>query len=234
MRALLLIALAALLPACDLAPPQASVGAAELHRPLVGLLELSTHNSPPPDADTPEAQQRRAELNELMDKFLARGPEIFQAEETDKHLNGIEEMASNTGRSFALIDLYREVYDKLGPSHYVAPRLAWAYLNLGQVDLARKVVDASLKVRPDDARLYFVHGYLLGREREMNNDVLKEVHAAWTRALSLDPKLERLFGVRADVVRDRVAQMERLLGTLPPSAPASGPPPPPQAPVHNP
>jgi tetratricopeptide (TPR) repeat protein len=224
-----LLAAAALLPCallgCDMAPPQTTVGAADLTRPLVPVLEVSTNTgSPDPGQELPPEQEARlTEFNELLDKFLGRGPEIFDTDETDRHLNGIEEMASLTDRSFELINLYRKVYDDKGAGHYVAPRLAWAYLNLGQIALARQVVDASTKARPKDARNYFIHGYLLGREQEMNAQSLRLVYAAWAKALELDPALKGLYGVRAEVIRDRLKQMERLLESQPAAAPSSAP-----------
>lgn len=212
-----------LLWGCDMAPPQTSAGAADLTRPLVSVLEVSTNTSAAKEELPQDQQARLAEFNDLLDKFEERGTDIFNTEETDRHLNGIEEMAATTERSFELIDLYRAVYDEKGPGHYVAPRLAWAYLNLGQLELSRQIVDASMKARPKDARNLFIHGYLLGREQEMNAQSLRLVYAAWSQALELDPALKGLYGVRAEVIRDRLKQMEGILEQQPGGAPSSAP-----------
>ncbi len=228
--AVCLLLLALSLTACDMAPPVEQVGVADLTSPLVNVLEVSTGVQGDQKLSS-EEEKRKKEFGELLDKFMARKGDVFQSPETDRHLNGIEEMATFTERSFEVIDLYKSVVDKEGPGHYVAPRLAWAYLNLGQIKMARKVTNASMKARPEDARNYFIDGYLLGRENELNAQVVAQVYKSWSRALELDPNLERLYGVRAQIVRDRLDQMKKLLdaeeartGRRPtPSAPSSQP-----------
>lgn len=211
--------------ACELAPPVEDAGAVDLTRAVSVPLKLRQNDAAPPKESSPEEAQRLKEYNELLDKFLERQDDAFSSTETDNHLSGIEEMASLTSRTFDLIHAYRRAYDKHGPSHFTAARLTWAYVNIGHNELARQTLDASLKERPQDARLHFIHGFLVGREKEINAVTVREVQASWKKALELDPSLRNLYGVQASVVQDRLKQIDQALANEPPPSEA-----PPQAP----
>lgn len=209
---------------CEQSPPVHRARGIDLTRPLVTKMQKAADKTPAVDESLTE--ERRKEYNNLLNTFLERADEVFKSVETDEHLNGIEDMAARTNRSFELIDVYRNAYDTYGASHYIAPRLAWAYLNLGQASRARHIVDASIKARPSDARNFFIHGYLLGREKsQVDANTVREVRKAWGKALQLDPELKHLYGVRVQIVRDRIRQMDEMLKAEAsrPSAPSSAP-----------
>ena len=216
--------------ACELAPPVEDAGAVDLTRAVSIPLKLRQNDAAPPKETSPEEAQRLQEYNDLLDKFLERQDDAFSSPETDNHLSGIEEMASLTSRTFDLIHAYRRAYDKHGPSHFTAARLTWAYVNIGHNELARQTLDASLKERPQDARLHFIHGFLVGREKEINAVTVREVQSSWKKALELDPALRNLYGVQASVVQDRLKQIDQALANEPPPSEA----PPPQAPASEP
>lgn len=210
---------------CDLAPPVERYAGTDLTRPLVRPFKdpAMTRKDARPSLDAAQLGQ----ANDILNRFFEEQERVFGLAETDQHLDALEDFAIQTGRYFELVDAYRGAYDKNGASHFVSPRLAWAYVNLGQMNFAATIVDESLKVRPNDARLYFIRGFLLSRARQVDKALIGEVRSLWVRALELDPDLKRLYPVSARVLRGRIEEMNRVLGDtvkVPPpgSAPAKG------------
>jgi beta-barrel assembly-enhancing protease len=60
-------------------------------------------------------------------------------------------------------------------------------LRLGRFEIARKTVEKHLRIRPDDARAYFLYGEIL-RQRDRQDDA-KTALAYFKKAIALDPSM---------------------------------------------
>ncbi len=201
---------AAALTACDLAPQPERLAGSDLTRPLVEPFTDPALGRITSKPRLDAAQLKQA--NEILDQFFSRTEKVFLMDETDQHLDALEDFAVQTQRYFELVDAYRDAYDRFGAKHFTSPRLAWAYVNLGHMTMAGTLVDEALKARPNDARVHFVRGFLISRSAQVNRELIKEVRASWIKALSLDPELKNLYPVSAKVLRGRIEEMNRVLG----------------------
>ncbi|MBH25450.1 MAG: hypothetical protein CMH57_13585 [Myxococcales bacterium] len=214
---------------CEPAPPIQVVSGSDLTRPFTEALERPERSRRPPVGA--EDAKTLAEYNTLLDTFLERSEDAFDKPETEGYLPGLERFFVATGRTFEMLDLYRTVYDQNGPRHYVAPRLAWAYVSVGRMDEAQKISDASLTHRPNDPMSHFVDGYLASRAGEPSVPLIRKVRAAWSKALELDPNFKGPGSITARMLKVRIQEMDRVLkqsGESPTKAPT--PPPTPPAP----
>lgn len=195
-------------------------GAAVQERPFGIALQPPIHAPwvEPPQAASEEAapssdaERRQLEdTNKLLDEFGQRAPAAFMTEEAAAHLPGLERFYFATGRYLELVDIYRTAYDAHGPGHFVAPRLAWAYLTLGDDARASEVLDAAMQARPNDAWVHFTYGYMLGMRPTNDPEVGRAVYRAWSKALELDPAFVGPQGVTAERLRGRLEEMAKLL-----------------------
>ncbi|MEO1273048.1 MAG: hypothetical protein AAFX99_33590, partial [Myxococcota bacterium] len=207
---------------CEPSPPIQVVSGSDMTRPVTHPFELPERATPPPPR--PEDAQTLAEYNKLLNAFLERSDEAFEKPETQTYLPGLERFFLATSRTFEMLDLYRKVYDDNGPNHYVGPRLAWAYISVGQTSMAQKVSEASLEHRPNDPMSHFVAGFLASRSGEPSAALIRKVRASWAKTLALDPNFQGPGSITARMLRLRIQDMDRALkeaGERPDSPPSS-------------
>jgi tetratricopeptide (TPR) repeat protein len=160
-----------------------------------------------------ERSKSIAKYDAVLTEFMAQRERVISMPETDQHLDQIERFARWTGRYIELVDLYRSAFDTQGGGHYTSPRLVMSYINLGQQRMARQVLDEAIKARPEDARVFFLNGYLTRFEGPAEDKRIALVRDNWTYALKLDPKLERLFPIKASVIQGRIDEINGYLKT---------------------
>ena len=209
-RLALLLALIITLSACGMPPERVRLGGVDYRAPVV-----APYVAPPlakPLTPTSKLDSARlADYNKLLDDFESRAPTAFERRDTLQHLPGIERFYLETARMFDLAKLYRKAYDRHGPDHYVAARLAWTYLYLNDIPSARATLDAARIARPDDPLVHFVEGSLITREKKGQLEVAIAVRDAWTRCINLDPSFKGPLGVSAAILRVRLVEINKMI-----------------------
>jgi 2-amino-4-hydroxy-6-hydroxymethyldihydropteridine diphosphokinase len=200
---LLLIAVLVLASGCDLRPPVQRAAGVDFDRVVRAPFRAPQRSvANPPSAD--------AKDNEIIDILVEKRRELFERPESTV-LTQAEALAARSGRQFDMIDIYRKTYDEKGAGHYVAPRLAYAYINIGLHDASRQIVDKLMKARPNDWRTWFLHGWLRGTEEQNAPMAVRETVDAWERALQLGPKDRELYGVNRAFIEKRVKDAKAML-----------------------
>jgi 2-amino-4-hydroxy-6-hydroxymethyldihydropteridine diphosphokinase len=201
--------------ACDIRPPVQRAAGVDFDQAVHAPFRA-------PERPASVAPTDTGKDNEVIDILIDKRKEVFQRPESTV-LTQAEALAARAGRQFDMIDLYRKTYDERGPGHYVAPRLAYAYINIGLNDAARKIVDKMLIARPNDWRTHFIHGWLRGTENKDAEGAIVETLDAWQKALDLGVKDQELYGVSPAFIQKRVTDARAMLeraGKSPTSQPA--------------
>jgi tetratricopeptide (TPR) repeat protein len=111
--------------------------------------------------------------------------------------------------------IYQDVVDQRGLDTEASPRLAWAYVRLGQEQQARELLDKLLEARADDADVHFIDGsFWFNRARESPVAAARTA-VAWERALELDPNFKGYEGITAAAMQKQVAQLKSRLPKSP-------------------
>lgn len=210
-----LLVLAVLLAGCDMRPPVQPAAGVDFDRAVRAPFRA-------PERPAPVKPEANPKNDEVIDILVEKRRELFERPESTV-LTQAEALAAQSGRQFDMIDVYRKTYDEKGAGHYVAPRLAYAYINIGLMDAARKIVDKLLVARPNDWRTHFIHGWLRGTENTDPEKAIVETLVAWEKALQLGVKKDELYGVTESFIRKRVTDARAMLeraGKAPTSQPA--------------
>ncbi len=211
-----LMVLVLLLGGCDLRPPVQRAAGVDFDQAVHAPFRA-------PERAEPARTDENPKDNEVIDILVDKRKELFQRPESTV-LTQAEALAARSGRQFDMIDIYRKTYDERGAGHYVAPRLAYAYINIGLLAEARKIVDKLLIARPDDWRTHFIHGWLRGTENKDAETAIVETLQAWEKALQLGVKEQELYGVSREFIQKRVTDARTMLdraGKSPTSQPAA-------------
>lgn len=195
---------------CDLSPVKSQVSTVDLNAPLLqpraarGEVEVAAGRG------TLTGKEAR-EANKIIDDFLANSAKAFELDETREHLPSLERFFYQTGRFIELVNLYREVYDRKGPTHYIGPRLAWAYSSIGHGAEAMKILDEVEPKRPKDALIYMVRGSVLASSGTGTAADLTRIRDNWRKVVELDPNFEGPMGLDAEVLRVRLKEIDGAL-----------------------
>lgn len=202
--------------ACDLRPPVERAAGVDFDQAVRAPFRAPERAAAPPAPDG-------GKDNEVIDILVDKRKELFERPESTV-LTQAEALAARSGRQFDMIDIYRKTYDEKGAGHYVAPRLAYAYINIGLNDAARKIVDQMMIARPDDWRTWFIHGWLRGTENKDPESAIVETLDAWQKALDIGVVEQELYGVSREFIEKRVTEARAMLertGKSPASKPAA-------------
>ena len=131
----------------------------------------------------------------------------------DVVLDTVDRCLERAGRGTLLTAFYRRAVDDHPDEVRYRHRLASAFVGLGDVPEALRLVAQVLAADPDYAPSLFLKGLLLGSRppAERTQDVLRQAYAAWSRLLEVDPTHKGFGTVDTDQVRARVAQWRRTL-----------------------
>ena len=205
-----LLAALALASGCDALVMEQPAWGADVSRPVLRPFRTPERITEPQVTDA-EQKKRLDDTNKLLDDFGKRAQVAFTTDEAAKHLAGLESFYMSTGRYLELVDLYRQAYDLHGPTHYIGPRLAWAYLTIGEEGKAKEITDEALLKRPNDPFAHFVHGYLIGADASNDPAVGLQVYRAWARTVELDPAFVGPQGITAARIKGRLVEMKKML-----------------------
>ena len=166
---------------------------------------------PLPDGRPELSDEDRAAYMPIVESFRASGDELLRRPDVEARLQSIETVFALTGNYFELVALFQKEVEAHGVDSPVAPRLAWAYLQLGQQRLGRDLIDAIQKARPDDALSWLLEGAYWLDEAETSADAARKTIAAWTTVLEKDPNFPDFQGFNAETLRQRINALQARL-----------------------
>lgn len=200
-------------------------GTAPEAAPIVYLSSMETDTFKPivivdPGAfDNPKAtpQGSLKEKKQYKDLFagVERNPQaLFARPGVDAQLPLIERAYSGSGRFHDLTAMYAADVQRRGAQSLVAPRLAWAYIKLGQEQRASKLIDSLLKARPNDPIPWFLFGAMALRQAADSNDSARDVVLGWSKTVKLAPNFIGYDRLDAATLRREVQKQRTKLTRL--------------------
>ncbi|MFB6265206.1 MAG: tetratricopeptide repeat protein [Bradymonadaceae bacterium] len=180
--------------------------------PLAGPDEFdSTVSSPAP----PVSMDEKPGYRSIVEAFKKNASALFKRSDIDKRIEQIERVFVATGHYLDLVAIYQRVVDEQGLASPAAPRLAWAYIRLGQRRLARKLIDRLERARPESARVAYLEGAFWFDRASQSKKAAARTVRAWRRALERNPDLQGFGGVGASQLKRQLARLEKRLGSSP-------------------
>ncbi len=202
---MVVILAAALVAGCSSADGGADSG--EIHFTPLERDESAVESVSAPEP--PVDLEARPEYGQIIDGFRAKALVLFRRDDVTERLDQIERVFVGTGKYLQLVAIYQEVVDELGLDNAAAPRLARAYIRLGQRRQARQLLDRLAEARGEDATVAFLEGFYALSAPEASQEGAQEAASAWRRALEIDPDFEGPGGMGAEALRRRIEQLEQ-------------------------
>lgn len=161
------------------------------------------------DPGPPVDLEKRPDYQKILQGFRDNADALFQRSDIHQKIDQIERVFMGTGKYLELVEIYQDVVEKEGLDSSAAPRLAWAYIRLGQRKQARAFLDRLEENRREDAIVAFLDGAFWFNEAQESEEAIGKAVDAWERALELDPDFRGFSGLTADSVRRKVKQLQQ-------------------------
>jgi tetratricopeptide (TPR) repeat protein len=195
---------AASVTGCSEGPVDDSAGTAYFS-PLE-TTEVSSQTIPQPQL-VPENE--RANVDAVVEGFSRSALKFFERGDPEGRLPEIEAVFIASGHYLDLVGIYQNVVEKQGISSQATPRLARAYLRLGQEHTARELLDKMIAERGDEALTWFLNGAFWLPKAEGSKEASAKVIASWQKALAIDPNFEGFEQQGAPPLREQLAALRQ-------------------------
>lgn len=160
----------------------------------------------------PLTEQERAQTDELIAEFHRQAPRAAQRPAQGDELDAIEQIFLVSGRYLELVQIYEENVKNFGIDSWMAPELAWAYMQIGDEIRAKELIGKLKEERGDEAQVWILAGTYDLSEAETSPVAARRAREAFERALELEPEFAGFKGVDAGLLRNQIAELRQREG----------------------
>ena len=158
------------------------------------------------DPGTGVSPQELERFGDLFKSVEQSAQDLFEREGVESKLDLIERAYISAARYQDLVAMYASHVQARGLQSRVAPRLAWAWIKLGQDRRARTLIEALLGQAPTSPERWFLLGAYWLREADADAAASARTTLAWERLLTLSPAYLGFDGIDALAIRREVNQ----------------------------
>lgn len=173
-------------------------------------LEQDTYTPTPlPDPGSGVSEEELKRFGDLFGGVEQNADALFNRPDVEDRLDLVERAYLSASRYQDLVAMYAQHVQKHGTSSRIAPRLAWAWIKLGQEQRAEQLVTALLNADRSNPNHWFLYGAHWLREAETNPEAATRVVIAWRELIKLAPGFMGFDGIDATAVRREIEVQQR-------------------------
>ena len=161
----------------------------------------------PPTLDGQDERNYR----EVREQFAQRASLLLQRTDVIPQLESIEQVFLFSGHYLELIKIYEDHVREHGVDNIAGPSLAFAYIQLGQRQLSREIIQRLIEERPEDALTWAVAGAFHLQDAGSSTTAARQARDAFVQALEVDPGFAPFRGMSPVILRRQIEDLNRRL-----------------------